>query len=91
MVPEVLAIDADRRWMLMRDMGAQTLDAVPGLEQWKAAVRTYAQLQVDWVDVTRRFSVAGCPAAGSCSWSRPLTGCSRIPWRSGQGRRTASP
>ena len=64
MVPEVLAIDADRRWMLMRDMGAQTLDAVPGLEQWKAAVRTYAQLQVDWVDVTRRFSVAGCPSRG---------------------------
>jgi len=60
----VIAVDNDRRWMLMRDMGPKTLDSVPGLEQWKAAVRAYAQLQVGWVDATRRFAMAGCPSRG---------------------------
>jgi hypothetical protein len=47
MVAEVMAVDAPRRWLLMRDMGAKTLDAVPDVEQWKVAVHAYAQLQVD--------------------------------------------
>lgn len=64
MVAEVLAVDSDKRWMLMRDMGATTLDSVPALEQWKAAVGAYAQLQVSWVDATRRFAIAGCPNRG---------------------------
>lgn len=64
MVAEVMAVDADRRWMLMRDMGSKTLDSVPGLEQWKTAVNAYAQLQVSWVDATRRFAIAGCPNRG---------------------------
>jgi hypothetical protein len=59
-----MAVDTDRRWLLMRDMGAKTLDSVPDLEQWKAAVHAYAQLQVDWVDGARRFSIAGCPNRG---------------------------
>ncbi len=64
MVAEVMAVDAPRRWLLMRDMGEETLDAVPDLEQWKTAVHAYAQLQVDWVDGARRFSVAGCSNRG---------------------------
>jgi len=64
MVAEVMAVDAGRRWLLMRDMGAKTLDSVPDLTQWKAAVHAYAQLQVDWVDGARRFAVAGCPNRG---------------------------
>ncbi len=64
MVPEILAVDADRGWMLMKDMGSTMLDAVPDLEQWKKAVRAYAQLQVDTVDAGRRFAIAGCPNRG---------------------------
>ena len=64
MVAEVMAVDTDRRWLLMRDMGTKTLDSVPDLVQWKAAVHAYAQLQVDWVDAARRFAVAGCPNRG---------------------------
>jgi|GEM_PF-290670 len=64
MVAEVMAVDTDRRWLLMRDMGAKTMDSVPDLKQWKAAVHAYAQLQVDWVDAAHRFSIAGCPNRG---------------------------
>ncbi len=64
MVAEVMAVDTARRWLLMRDMGAKTLDRIPDLGQWKAAVHAYAQLQVDWVDGARRFAIAGCPNRG---------------------------
>jgi len=64
MVAEVMAVNTDRRWVLMWGMGSKTLDSVPDLEQWKAAVHAYAQLQVDWVDAARRFSIAGCPNRG---------------------------
>lgn len=64
MVAEVMAVDGDRRWLLMRDMGAETLDSIPDVERWKTAVHAYAQLQVDWVDAARRFAIAGCPNRG---------------------------
>jgi hypothetical protein len=64
MVAEVMAVEPQRRWLLMRDMGEKTLDSVPGLEQWKTAVHAYAQLQVGFVDATRRFAIAGCPNRG---------------------------
>jgi hypothetical protein len=64
MVAEVMAVDTGRWWLLMRDMRTKTLDSAPDLEQWKAAVHAYAQLQVDWVDAARRFSIAGCPNRG---------------------------
>jgi len=64
MVAEVMAVDTGRRWLLMREMGTKTLDTVPYPEQWKEAVHAYAQLQVDWVDAARRFSIAGCPNRG---------------------------
>lgn len=64
MVPEVMAADHERRWLLMRDMGSATLDGVPDGERWREAVRAYSQLQVGMVDQTRRFAVAGCPNRG---------------------------
>lgn len=64
MVPEVLAADSDRGWFLMRDMGPSTLEASPDLQEWKGAVRAYAELQVDMVDIRHRLGAAGCLSRG---------------------------
>ncbi len=64
MVPEVLAADSDRGWFLMRDMGPATLETATDLTEWTSAVRAYAELQVDMVDLRYRFAVAGCPDRG---------------------------
>ncbi len=45
-IPEVVAIDAVRGWMLSRDMGGQRLHEVRRLPAWEAAVQAFAQLQL---------------------------------------------
>jgi len=52
-VPEILASDRARGWVLMRDPGEGTLANQP-LERWEAAVAAYARLQV--------ACLAECPA-----------------------------
>jgi hypothetical protein len=43
-VPDVLAVDYDRSWMLMRDFGERSLDGEP-LATWQAASRTFSSIQ----------------------------------------------
>ena len=44
-IPCPLAVDADRQWMLTREVCGPTLAEVERLETWEATVRCYARLQ----------------------------------------------
>src|SRR5215204_5584598 len=61
-IPGVIAHDAERRWLLLEDFGGLTLDQVDDPDQWGAAVRDYARLQVACVDRVPSLLGLGCPA-----------------------------
>lgn len=60
--PTVLALDADRGWLLTADFGGAGLDGVPDLERWMAALRRFAELQIAAVDRAGALHALGCPA-----------------------------
>ena len=45
-VPVLLAINPERRWILVQDMGGTDLREVSEIEVWEDVLRTYAQIQV---------------------------------------------
>jgi Phosphotransferase enzyme family len=45
-VPELVAIDADRAWMLMRDGGTRLRELPATVEHWEAVLPRYAELQM---------------------------------------------
>jgi hypothetical protein len=45
-VPTLLAVDPERRWMLVRDIGGVELSEVPEFEVWEYVLRVYAQMQI---------------------------------------------
>ena len=45
-VPDVLAVDADRAWMLMRDGGTRLRDLPATVEHWEHLLPGYAELQI---------------------------------------------
>lgn len=59
--PHVLALDTQRRWMLMADFGGTTLDRVDTVEQWEDALRVFAHLQIEWARRVDRLANLGCP------------------------------
>jgi tRNA A-37 threonylcarbamoyl transferase component Bud32 len=48
-LPVVLAADFEKRWILMRDVGGKILQQVPDISLWEAALRRFAQIQIDSV------------------------------------------
>ncbi len=46
-VPEVVAMDAARGWMLLRDFGGRRLSESADPTAWEAALRRYARLQIE--------------------------------------------
>lgn len=50
LVPDVIAIDSARNWLLMRDIGGEALRARPDVSRYEAALRQYAQLQRQEID-----------------------------------------
>ncbi|HET9673491.1 MAG TPA: aminoglycoside phosphotransferase family protein [Gaiellaceae bacterium] len=63
-VPELLAGDRERGWMLLADAGERLreLEPEPGqLERWEDAVALYAQLQLDVAQDVDEFVDAGVP------------------------------
>jgi hypothetical protein len=65
LLPDVIAVDERRGWLLMADFGDRTLGDDPP-DQWHRALPTYAALQQDWLD-----RVADLTALGARD--RPLT------------------
>ncbi len=60
-IPAVLAAEPERRWMLLRDVGQQTLERHPELELWVTAFRRYAQMQLALVEEVDTLRTLGCP------------------------------
>jgi hypothetical protein len=60
-LPEVLAVEPDRHWFLMRDFGGRSLEAFPDLERWEAAVSAYARIQIDCATRIDPLMALGCP------------------------------
>jgi hypothetical protein len=60
-VPNVLTIDPQQRWILMRDFGGATLDQITEIERWEEAVQVFAQLQIEWAKQVDHLIDLGCP------------------------------
>ncbi len=59
-MPQVVASDPDRGWLLMRDFGGgHALEDLP-LPDWEAAVRLWGQIQRSYVGQTAALFALGC-------------------------------
>jgi hypothetical protein len=63
-VPEVLAVDAGRGWLLQREAGGGALPLSEEREEevWYRAVRRMAEIQIDSAIETHELRSLGCPA-----------------------------
>lgn len=63
-VPELLAVDADRRWILMRDTGHMLRDAIRptrDIRPWLPVLPRYAQLQIEMAEHVPELLARGVP------------------------------
>jgi hypothetical protein len=63
-VPELLAVDLERGWMLMGDGGERLREVIErerSLERWLALLPEYARLQIDVADHADEFVEQGAP------------------------------
>lgn len=60
-VPRVLAVDVDECWSLTPDYGGQLLQEQTNLAMWRAALRAYAEMQIDLVGNTPALIALGVP------------------------------
>ena len=63
-IPRVLAVDAERHWMLMADFGATTLGELEDDGAWREALRALARIQRSQTGRTDRLLELGCPDRG---------------------------
>lgn len=57
----LLAVDTQRRCMLMKDFGGAILDTVPDVARWEAVARRYAEMQLDHIGRVDELLALGCP------------------------------
>lgn len=57
----LLAFNPARRWMLMADHGQQTLDTLPEIEHWEAALRQLSRIQLSVVARNKDIVNLGVP------------------------------
>ncbi len=60
-VPDVIAIDSARNWLLMRDIGGVALRERPDVSRYETALRQYAQLQRQEIDQIETYLSYGLP------------------------------
>lgn len=60
-VPALAALDEERGWMLMRDFGGDALATAGDPPSLSEAVRTYAGMQISWLDHGDELLALGCP------------------------------
>ncbi len=60
-VPEVLAMDVERRWFLVRGCAGEPLSLCRCPDLWEAAIHTYAQLQLALSGNPEEVVALGCP------------------------------
>jgi hypothetical protein len=63
-MPAVLAVEADRCWILMRAVRGPELMEVDDIGRWEQAARAVARMQLDWVGRGRDLTGLGCPHRG---------------------------
>lgn len=74
-VPVPLALDPDRRWMLMADIGGLPIHDVPEVTRWEEAVRAYGRIQIDYASRVGELLALGSPdrrLAAMSAWIDPL-------------------
>ena len=59
--PEIIALDEERHWYLMRDLGGRPLTEVRDIGRWEEALRCYARLQIAATEEVERLLALGCP------------------------------
>jgi hypothetical protein len=59
--PEVVAVDLERRWALLRDFDGTELSVDDDLPLVAGALRTYAEIQVEWTGRASDLLALGCP------------------------------
>jgi hypothetical protein len=60
-VPDVLAVDEERRLLLMAELPGGPAMSELDPDGWETAVRAYAQLQIAWVGRWPQLLALGCP------------------------------
>src|SRR5262245_44612884 len=60
-MPDVVAIEPGRGWLLMRATAGADLMEVGDLDGWTAAAATLADMQIDWVGAGEELAALGCP------------------------------
>ncbi|MBW4610021.1 MAG: aminoglycoside phosphotransferase family protein [Hassallia sp. WJT32-NPBG1] len=59
--PKILAVDTEEQWMLMRDFGGKHLAKITDISQWKAALRLFAEMQIQAVEQVDKLLILGFP------------------------------
>jgi aminoglycoside/choline kinase family phosphotransferase len=59
-LPELVAVDAERGWILMRDFGGTVIQRVTDFKRWEAAMQRYAEIQIEQVGSVERMMALGC-------------------------------
>lgn len=60
-VAELVGVDPERGWMLMRDAGTRLRDLTPAQRDWERLLPLYAQLQLDVTPDVDALLAVGCP------------------------------
>jgi aminoglycoside/choline kinase family phosphotransferase len=63
-VPEVLAVEAERGWMLLREFEGREMAGCVDPAPWEAALRLLARMQIEHVGRGNELGAWGCPDRG---------------------------
>jgi ADP-ribose pyrophosphatase YjhB (NUDIX family) len=71
-LPPVLAVDAERRFVLMEAFAGEPLAAPENLGAWTAAAQAYGELQRECLEAVDELRALGCAVATAASLAEPL-------------------
>lgn len=60
-LPQLVAVDTKQQWMLMREFKGQDLGKTADVSRWEAALRLYAEIQIQMVDKVDQLLEIGFP------------------------------
>ena len=71
-LPPVIAVDAERRFLLMEAFAGDPLAAPEDISAWAAAARSYGELQRQCLDMVGELGSLGCAVTTAASLIEPL-------------------
>ena len=60
-LPQIVAVDIERGWLLMREAIGHELMRVKDPERWEEVAAITARIQIDWLDGMEELMALGCP------------------------------